>query len=101
MCYFNECLNKNIECYRCRFNIEVGDFYKTYEPACRLGSYDCVNDRYLNLNDAENRIVKDFSHVMGDKRFTHNIAITHCNEFKPSIEGKYYSDNPYNVEERK
>ena len=44
MCDFNECLNKNIECYRCRFNIEVGDFYKAYEPACRLGSYDCVND---------------------------------------------------------
>ena len=56
---------------------------------------------YLNLNDAENRIIKDFSHVMGDKRFTHNIAITHCNEFKPSIEGKYYSDNPFEVKESK
>ena len=44
MCDFNECLNKNIECYRCRFNIEVGNFYKPYEPACPLGYDDCVND---------------------------------------------------------
>ena len=44
---------------------------------------------YLNLNDAKDRIVKDFNHVVEDKRFTHNIAITHCNEFKPSIESKY------------
>lgn len=56
---------------------------------------------YLNLDTAEDRIVKDFSHVMGDKRFTYNIAITHCNEFKPSIEGKYYSDNPFEVKENK
>ena len=56
---------------------------------------------YLNLDTAEDRIVKDFSHVMGDKRFTHNIAITHCNEFKPSIEGKYYSNNPFEVKENK
>ena len=47
------------------------------------------------------RIVKDFNHVIEDKRFTHNIAITHCNEFKPSIESKYYSDNPFEAKENK
>ena len=39
--------------------------------------------------------------IMGDKRFAYNIVITHCNEFKPSIESKYYSDNPFEVKENK
>ena len=39
--------------------------------------------------------------IMGDKRFVYNIVITHCNEFKPSIESKDYSYAMFEAKESK
>lgn len=44
MCNFDKCLNKGIECHRCKFNIKVGNFYKPYEPTCPFGYEDCISD---------------------------------------------------------
>lgn len=55
---------------------------------------------YLEDKYQKERIIKDFfATAGGDLRFRKELAITHTNEFKPSIEGKYYSDNPFNVKE--
>ena len=57
---------------------------------------------YLEDGDQANRISKDWSKVAHDGRFTRTIAITHCNEFDCGNDNsKYFSDNPYGVEERK
>lgn len=62
------------------------------------------NFRYGYLNDKEMfaRINKDWAKVEGDNRFSKALTVTHCNEFPEGvIESKYYSDNPFEVKERK
>lgn len=57
---------------------------------------------YLNDTDMKKRIEADFAKVGGDKRFTKEMVITHCNEFPDEKQdSKYYSDNPFGMEERK
>lgn len=60
--------------------------------------------RYGYLEDASQaiRISKDWGQVAHDGRFARAIATTHCNEFDCGNDNsKYFSDNPYNVMERK
>lgn len=60
--------------------------------------------RYGFLGDTEQsaRIIKDFTPVMGDTRFKFEFAVTHTNEFDCDNDvTKYFSDNPYEVKERK
>lgn len=57
---------------------------------------------YLDNKDMFARIDKDWAKVEGDNRFSKALVVTHCNEFPEGIiESKYYSDNPYRMEERK
>ena len=59
--------------------------------------------RYGYIEDDEQacRVIDDYNLVMGDKRFSYNMAVTHTNEFNCGLdkEVKYYSDNPYEVKE--
>ena len=56
---------------------------------------------FIEDDDQADRIIKDYSLVMGDHRFKYNMAVTHCNEFEiPKQLSKYYSDNPFEVKER-
>jgi len=46
--------------------------------------------------------LEDWAKVEGDNRFFKALVVTHCNEFpKGVIESKYYSDNPYQLKEKK
>ena len=59
--------------------------------------------RYGYLEDKEQakRIADDWSLVDGDRRFTKEMAITHCNEFEDLYKkAKYVSYTPYSVIER-
>ena len=57
---------------------------------------------YLEDEAQSDRIIKDYSLVMGDTRFKMEFAVTHTNEFDCGNDTtKYFSDNPYGVEERK
>lgn len=57
---------------------------------------------YLEDKDQKKRIDNDFKIARGDNRFSFSMAITHTNEFNcENDKSKYFSDNPYNVEERK
>lgn len=57
---------------------------------------------YLSDEGMKKRIEADFAKTGGDKRFTKAMVITHCNEFPDEKqESKYYSDNPFGMEERK
>lgn len=49
----------------------------------------------LSNKDLFSRIQNDWSLVEDDKRFNKKIIITHCNEFKPTFDGDYYSYSPY------
>ena len=57
---------------------------------------------YLSDTDMKERIEADFAKTGGDKRFTKSMVVTHCNEFPDEKqEAKYYSDNPFGMEERR
>ena len=56
---------------------------------------------YLEDKAQAERIERDWRLVKGDKRFTKEMAITHCNEFEDLFKkAKYYSDSPYEVRKR-
>lgn len=57
---------------------------------------------YLEDADQKERISEDFANVLFDPRFNYSMAVTHTNEFNCENDNtKYYSDNPYDVKERK
>lgn len=57
---------------------------------------------YLEDEAQSDRVIKDYSLVMGDTRFKMEFAVTHTNEFDCENDStKYFSDNPYEVKERK
>lgn len=57
---------------------------------------------YLEDADQKARIDKDWITVADDIRFNKAMAVTHCNEFDCGKDNnKYFSYNPYQVEERK
>ena len=59
--------------------------------------------RYGFLEDADQaaRIAKDWAIVGDNANFKKSMAVTHCNEFDCETEEKYFSDDPYEVKERK
>ena len=57
---------------------------------------------YLGDVDQQERIRNDFSNVLFDPRFNYSMAVTHTNEFDCEKDNsKYFSDNPFTVQERK
>lgn len=57
---------------------------------------------YLGDVDQQDRIRNDFSNVLFDPRFNYSMAVTHTNEFNCEKDNsKYFSDNPFTVQERK
>ena len=57
---------------------------------------------YLNDRDMQGRINKDWAKVARDNRFTKSMVVTHCNEFPDEKkDSKYYSDNPFEIKERR
>ena len=59
--------------------------------------------RYGFLEDADQtaRIAKDWAIVGDNANFKKSMAVTHCNEFDCETEEKYFSNDPYEVKERK
>lgn len=57
---------------------------------------------YLNEKELAARIQKDWIKVEGDPRYSKALIMTHCNEFPEGvIESKYYSDNRFEMRERR
>lgn len=57
---------------------------------------------YLGDKDQQERIRNDFANVLFDPRFGYSMAVTHTNEFDCEKDNsKYFSDNPFTVQERK
>lgn len=54
---------------------------------------------FLEDDDQADRIIKDYSLVMGDHRFKYNMAVTHCNELESGYyAAKYRSYSPFSVD---
>lgn len=87
----------NDEIQKEKINATVHDrtnVFNEYQGSFRYG--------YLNNKDMFARIDKDWTKVNGDNRFSKALVVTHCNEFPEGIiESKYFSDNPFRMEERK
>lgn len=57
---------------------------------------------YLELEEQKARIENDWKRIGGNPLFTKSLVVTHCNEFDCEFDNsKYYSDNKFEVKERK
>lgn len=74
--------------------IDKTNVFNDFQGGLRFG--------YLNDRDMQERIDKDWAKVVRDSRFIKSMVITHCNEFPDEKKSsKYYSDNPFEIKERK